>query len=143
MGSLIGHRRSLWRLIVKAFFLFCTARRGGRKSSALALGLLRLGGGLGARQESADHHFSPCHHLGVWVDLSCFLLDWRGRIYLFFNGNMLLTALRDALGKFVPDQGKIVRGYIAQIEVPGFTKGQLWGEEIRVPHIYVRQQRAI
>ena len=110
---------------------------------ALALGLLRLVGGLGARQESADHHFSPCHHLGVWVDLGCILLDWRGQIYLFFNGNMLLTALIDVLGKFVPNRGEIFRGYIAQTEVPGFTKGLLWREEVRVPHIYVRQQRAI
>ena len=102
---------------------------------ALALGLLRLGGGLGAKQESADYHFLPCHHLGTWVNLGYFLL---GRIYLSFDRNMLLTALRDALGKFNPKRGKIFCGYIMRTEVPGLTRGQFWGEEVCVLHIYVR-----
>ena len=105
---------------------------------ALALGLLRLGGGLGARQESVDYHFSPCHHLGTWVNLGYFLFGWLGRIYLSFDRNMLLTALRDALNKFVPERGKISYGYIMRTKVPGLTKGQFWGEEVCVPHIYVR-----
>ena len=51
---------------------------------------------------------------------------------------MLLTALRDALGKFVPEQGKIFYDYITRTEVPSLTRGQFWGEEVCVPHIYVR-----
>ena len=88
-------------------------------------------------QESADHHFSPCHHLGVWFDHGYFLLSWKDRIYWFFNGNVCLAALRYALGRFVPDRGEIVCSYIVRTNVPGFTRGQLRGEEVCELHIYV------
>ena len=110
-------------MIVKALFLFCTTGKEGRKSSALALGLLRLGGRMSAGQESADRHFSPCHHLGVWFNLGCFLLGWRGGIYWFFNGNVRLTTLRDVLSRFFSDRSEIVCNHIAQTDVSGFTRG--------------------
>ena len=62
---------------------------------------------------------------------------------MFFDENVLLTTLRGSLGRFVPNWGKIFCGYITQTEVPGFTRGQLWWEEVCVPHVYVRQQRIV
>ena len=90
----------------------------------LALRLLRLGCRTGAKQESVNHHFLPCYHLGVLMGLDRFWLSWLGWSLQLFNEYVNLAALRHTFSQLVFHWGTILHSNVTGAKIPSFTSGQ-------------------